>query len=69
MLQICGSYRYAATKSAKAAPQTFKPRFSTEEVLTTIPETQVSQLNNGLKVASENSGGPTCTVGFVYLII
>jgi hypothetical protein len=39
-----GSYRYAATKSAKAAPQTFKPRFSTEEVLTTSPETQVRLL-------------------------
>ncbi|GIY18099.1 mitochondrial-processing peptidase subunit beta [Caerostris darwini] len=28
-----------------------------------IPETKISQLSNGLRIASEDSGIPTCTVG------
>ncbi|KAM9326619.1 cytochrome b-c1 complex subunit 1, mitochondrial [Gastrophryne carolinensis] len=33
------------------------------QALGNIPETQVSTLDNGLRVASEESGQPTCTVG------
>jgi len=28
-----------------------------------VPETNVSTLSNGLRVATENTGNPTCTVG------
>ncbi|XP_072277308.1 cytochrome b-c1 complex subunit 1, mitochondrial [Pyxicephalus adspersus] len=33
------------------------------QALSNIPETQISTLDNGLRVASEESGQPTCTVG------
>ncbi|XP_019360504.1 PREDICTED: cytochrome b-c1 complex subunit 1, mitochondrial [Gavialis gangeticus] len=33
------------------------------QVLQSLPETQVTTLDNGLRVASEESGQPTCTVG------
>uniref|UniRef100_A0A8C0XAJ9 Peptidase M16 N-terminal domain-containing protein n=1 Tax=Castor canadensis TaxID=51338 RepID=A0A8C0XAJ9_CASCN len=33
------------------------------QALQNVPETQVSQLDNGLRVASEQSSQPTCTVG------
>uniref|UniRef100_A0A8D0XJL8 Cytochrome b-c1 complex subunit 1, mitochondrial n=1 Tax=Sus scrofa TaxID=9823 RepID=A0A8D0XJL8_PIG len=33
------------------------------QALQSVPETQVSQLDNGLRVASEQSSQPTCTVG------
>ncbi|XP_006893081.1 PREDICTED: cytochrome b-c1 complex subunit 1, mitochondrial-like [Elephantulus edwardii] len=33
------------------------------QALQNVPETQVSQLDNGLRVASEQSTQPTCTVG------
>ena len=29
-----------------------------------MPKTEVTVLNNGLRVASEDSGGSTCTVSF-----
>ena len=32
------------------------------QALQSVPETQVSQLDNGLRVASEQSSQPTCTV-------
>lgn len=28
-----------------------------------VPETEVTTLSNGLRVATENTGNPTCTVG------
>lgn len=34
-----------------------------EESLRNVPETELTTLNSGLKVASENTGGATCTVG------
>ena len=37
-----------------------------EESLYNVPETVVSTLPNGFRVASEDSGGETCTVG-VYI--
>lgn len=40
-------------RSTQAAPQ----------VVLNVPETQVTCLENGLRVASENSGISTCTVG------
>lgn len=33
------------------------------EVILNVPETRVSPLENGLQVASEDSGLSTCTVG------
>lgn len=42
---------------ASAAPASY------EQTLLNVPETQVSTLGNGLRVASENSGIPTSTVG------
>uniref|UniRef100_K9IKF8 Cytochrome b-c1 complex subunit 1, mitochondrial n=1 Tax=Desmodus rotundus TaxID=9430 RepID=K9IKF8_DESRO len=33
------------------------------QALQNVPETQISQLDNGLRVASEQSSQPTCTVG------
>jgi len=36
---------------------------SLNEVLVHMPETQVSRLDNGVRIASENSGMQTCTVG------
>nr|1BCC_A Chain A, Ubiquinol Cytochrome C Oxidoreductase [Gallus gallus]2BCC_A Chain A, UBIQUINOL CYTOCHROME C OXIDOREDUCTASE [Gallus gallus]3BCC_A Chain A, UBIQUINOL CYTOCHROME C OXIDOREDUCTASE [Gallus gallus] len=33
------------------------------QALQSVPETQVSQLDNGVRVASEQSSQPTCTVG------
>lgn len=35
------------------------------QALQSVPETQVSQLDNGLRVASEQSSQPTCTVSGV----
>ncbi|XP_065828961.1 mitochondrial-processing peptidase subunit beta-like [Oscarella lobularis] len=37
--------------------------YSFQQSLLNVPETKVSALDNGLRVASENSGIPTCTVG------
>uniref|UniRef100_T1JF61 Mitochondrial-processing peptidase subunit beta n=1 Tax=Strigamia maritima TaxID=126957 RepID=T1JF61_STRMM len=34
-----------------------------EQTLVNVPETTVTALNNGLKVATEDTGIPTCTVG------
>ena len=34
-----------------------------QQSLLNVPETQVTTLSNGLRVASENAGGSTCTVG------
>jgi len=51
-----GSHLHSARwLSAKSA--------SLDQVLLNVPETQVSKLDNGLRIASEDSGIPTCTVG------
>ena len=34
-----------------------------EQTLLNVPETKLTTLNNGLRIASENSGIPTATVG------
>lgn len=36
---------------------------SLNQVLVNVPETRVTEIGNGLRVATENSGLPTCTVG------
>lgn len=33
------------------------------QVLVNVPETRVTEIGNGVRVATENSGLPTCTVG------
>jgi len=48
--------KVASTRSASALS-------SLEQSLYNAPETEVSATSNGLRVASENSGGETCTVG------
>jgi hypothetical protein len=37
-------------------------RHSYEELLNSVPETRVTTLSNGLRVATEDYGLPTCTV-------
>ena len=34
-----------------------------DEILNNVPETRVTTLSNGLRVATEDYGLPTCTVG------
>lgn len=36
---------------------------SLSQVLVNVPETRVTEIGNGVRVATENSGLPTCTVG------
>ena len=42
-----------------------------QQTILNIPETKVTTLENGLRVATEDSGTPTCTVNksFVELVI
>uniref|UniRef100_A0A4D5RA49 Mitochondrial-processing peptidase subunit beta n=1 Tax=Scolopendra viridis TaxID=118503 RepID=A0A4D5RA49_SCOVI len=52
-----------------AKPQTITKRWRSleiatyEQTLLNIPETKISTLQNGMRVATEDSGIPTCTVG------
>lgn len=41
----------------------FRAAQAATEVVLNVPETRVSPLENGLQVASEDSGLSTCTVG------
>lgn len=41
----------------------FRVSKAATEVVLNVPETRVSPLENGLQVASEDSGLSTCTVG------
>jgi hypothetical protein len=36
---------------------------SLKSVLVNVPETRVTEIGNGVRVATEDSGAPTCTVG------
>jgi len=48
----------------RIAPRRFKSQVaSLEQTLLNIPETRVTTLGNGLQVATEDSGIPSCTVG------
>jgi processing peptidase beta subunit, putative len=38
-------------------------QYSYKEILVNVPETRVSELNNGVKIATEDTGLKTCTVG------
>lgn len=38
-------------------------QYSYKEILINVPETRVSELSNGVKIATEDTGLPTCTVG------
>jgi len=49
---VCVSQRWFQSKPA-----------SLQQTLLNVPETKVSTLENGLRVATEDSGIPTCTVG------
>lgn len=46
-----------------AASTSANVSLSYQQSLLNVPETRVTTLNNGLRIASENSGGNTCTVG------
>ena len=37
--------------------------------LLNVPETKVTTLPNGMKVATEDSGGSTCTVSLVFITV
>lgn len=55
-----------AAKNVQASASVLSKRWSStkfQEALLNVPETKVSRLNNGLRVATEDSGLPTCTVG------
>lgn len=43
--------------------QRYKSALNVQKTLLNIPATQVTRLNNGLRVASEDSGASTATVG------
>ncbi|KAJ8047765.1 Mitochondrial-processing peptidase subunit beta [Holothuria leucospilota] len=49
---VSGSKRLQSTQTA-----------TYQQTLVNVPETKVTKLNNGFRVASEDSGIPTCTVG------
>lgn len=39
-------------------------QYQTSELLVNVPETRVTEINsNGIRVATEDSGQPTCTIG------
>ncbi|KFM80799.1 Mitochondrial-processing peptidase subunit beta, partial [Stegodyphus mimosarum] len=48
---------------AKIARRTASAYARASEKILNVPETKVSQLSNGLRIATEDSGIPTCTVG------
>lgn len=50
-------------KSKLILPSKYSTNVSYEETLLNVPETRVTILKNGLRVASEDYGLPTCTVG------
>ncbi|CAI8041240.1 Mitochondrial-processing peptidase subunit beta, partial [Geodia barretti] len=54
--------RAAVARTASAAAAT-RAANSYQQSLLNVPDTKVTVLNNGLRVASEDSGGSTCTVG------
>lgn len=47
-----------ATKSIARTAST-----KVNEILLNLPETRVTEIKNGLRIATEDSGLPTCTVG------
>ena len=49
------------TNNARSIASGIQP--GTKDVLVNVPETKVSKLDNGVRIASENSGQQTCTVG------
>jgi mitochondrial-processing peptidase subunit beta len=50
-------------KSLLLPARSANTRHSYEELLNSVPETRVTTLSNGLRVATEDYGLPTCTVG------
>ncbi len=55
------SFRLKNYLSSRKATSSAAPTY--EEVLNNSPETRVTTLSNGLRVATEDYGLPTCTVG------
>ncbi|KAG8182104.1 hypothetical protein JTE90_018375 [Oedothorax gibbosus] len=53
---------YKISRNLKRLNPSFSTQVSAEKVLN-VPETKVSRLPNGLQIATEDSGIPTCTVG------
>ena len=41
----------------------FRYASTAHEVLLNLPETRITEIKNGVRVATEDSGLPTCTVG------
>jgi processing peptidase subunit beta len=50
-------------KYQASRPLSLVSNASGRECLLNVPETEVTKIKNGMRVASENSGLPTCTVG------
>ncbi|CAF1091335.1 unnamed protein product [Rotaria sp. Silwood1] len=60
-----GAGRYTARSSFRNATTALQtnPTVTFEQTLLNVPETRVTAIKNGLRVASEDYGIPTCTVG------
>ncbi|XP_073431170.1 cytochrome b-c1 complex subunit 1, mitochondrial [Dendrobates tinctorius] len=58
-----GRVLLSSRSSALLGVKRSRSAVSYAQTLSNIPDTQVSALENGLRVASEESGQPTCTVG------
>ena len=50
-------------RNATTSLQVTNPTITYEQTLLNVPETRVTAIKNGLRVASEDYGMPTCTVG------
>ena len=62
---ICGK-GLLLTCCTYVCPYYFLPWLPMQSLLN-VPETKVTTLPNGLRVASEDSGGSTCTVRLSYV--
>ncbi|CAF1280504.1 unnamed protein product [Adineta steineri] len=60
-----GASRHAVRSSVRNASTALQtnPSITYEQTLYNVPETRVTAIKNGLRVASEDYGIPTCTVG------
>jgi len=62
---VHGARRYAARPSVRQASTSLQTNSTVtfEQTLLNVPETRVTAIKNGLRVASEDYGLSTCTVG------
>merc|ERR1711976_434592 len=66
MFRVTGAAAKVLTKSPKIGARTAlsrRWRSTAPQAILNVPETRVTTLSNGLRIASEDSGIPTATVG------